>query len=75
MNNESKIMTNQMYEELKNAIWDNGVEAIDDLLGYEHDVEEDKDVIENRMDDVLDQMPDDIALIFYNKYCKENTKH
>lgn len=48
----------------------NGVEAIDDLLGYEHDVEEDSDVTENRMDEVLDQMPEEEVLKFYNKYCK-----
>lgn len=63
-------MTEKMYEELKNAIWDNGVEAIDDFLGYEHDVEEDKDTIENRMDEVLDQMPEEEAMEFYNKYCR-----
>lgn len=63
-------MTEKMYEELKNAIWDNGVEAIDDFLGYEHDVEEDKDTIENRMDEVLDQMPEEEVMEFYNKYCK-----
>lgn len=63
-------MTEKMYEELKNAIWDNGVEAIDDFLGYEHDVEEDKDTIENRMDEVLEQMPEEDAMEFYNKYCR-----
>lgn len=63
-------MTEKMYEELKNAIWDNGVEAIDDFLGYEHDVEEDKDTIENRMDEVLDQMPEEEVIEFYNKYCQ-----
>ena len=63
-------MTEKMYEVLKNAIWDNGVEAIDDLLGYEHDVEEDKDVIEYRMDDVLYQMPEEEVIKFYNKYCR-----
>lgn len=64
------MMNKKMYEELKNAVWDNGVEAIDDLLGYEHDVEEDSDVTENRMDEALDQMPEEDALEFYNKYCK-----
>ena len=63
-------MTEEMYEELKNAVWNSGVEAIDDLLGYEHDVEEDSSVTEDRIDEVLDQMPEDITLEFYNKYCK-----
>lgn len=61
--------TEKMYEELKSAVWNNGVEAIDDLLGYEHDVEEDSSVTESRMDMVLDQMPMDIFMDFYNKYC------
>lgn len=65
-----EIMTED-YEELKNAVWMNGVEAIDDLLGYEHDVNEDADTTENRMDEVLDQMPEDEFLMFYNKYFKE----
>lgn len=62
-------MSEKMYEELKNAAWDNGVEAIDELLGYEHDVEEDPDVTENRMDEALDQMPEEEALELYEKYC------
>lgn len=64
-------VTEEMYEELKSSIWDNGVEAIDDLLGYEHDVEEDSSVTESRMDMVLDQMPIDIFMDFYNKYCNK----
>lgn len=63
-------MTELMYEELKKAIFDNGVEAIDDFLGYEHDVNEEKDTIERRMDEVLDQMPEEEVLVFYKKYCK-----
>ena len=62
-------MSEKMYEELKAAAWDNGVEAIDELLGYEHDVEEDPDVTENRMDEALDQMPEEEALELYEKYC------
>ena len=72
---ERKIkMTELMYEWLKKAIFDNGVEAIDDLLGYEHDVNEEKDTIENRMDEVLNQMPEEEALAFYTKYCGEVKK-
>lgn len=70
--NEEKInITKEMEEELKHEIFMNGVEAIDDLLGYEHDVEEDNDVTESRMNEVLAQMPDDEFLMFYNKYCKD----
>lgn len=63
-------MTEKMYEELKKAVWMEGVEAIDDLLGYKHHIEEDKNVTDSRMDMALDQMPVEEALKFYNKYCK-----
>lgn len=63
-------MNEKMCDELKQAIFDNGVEAIDDFLGYEHDVNEEKDTIENRMDEVLSQMPEEESLALYNKYCK-----
>lgn len=61
-------MTEKMYEELKRNVFDAGVDAIEDLLGYELEFDTDEDMME-AMDDVLDQMPEDIALEFYNKYC------
>ena len=61
-------MTEKMYEELKRSVFDAGVDAIEDLLGYELQFDTDEDMMEV-MDDVLDQMPEDIALEFYNKYC------
>lgn len=69
---EKNNITEEMYEELKHELFMNGVEAIDDLLGYEHNVEEDNDVTESRMDEVLEQMPNDTFLEFYNKYCKSD---
>lgn len=62
-------MNEKMYEELKSAVFDHGVEAIDDLLGYEHNHNENAAAVRDRMDDILDQMPEDIALEFYYKYC------
>ena len=62
-------MTEKMYEELKRSVFDAGVDAIEDLLGYELEFDTDEDMMEV-MDDVLDQMPEDIALEFYNKYCR-----
>ena len=58
-----------MFEEIKQSVWMNGTEAIDDLLGYEHDVEEEKDVTDARMDAVLMQMPVEEIEKFYEKYC------
>lgn len=55
-------------EALKRALFMEGLEAIEDFLGYEINPEEDKDVIDLRMDEVLDQMPDEEFETFYNKY-------
>lgn len=65
------VITEEMFEELKAAIWDNGIEALDDLIGYESNPEEDPDVVENRMDIVLDQMSPKEFMKFYNKYCNK----
>lgn len=55
-------------EALKQALFMEGLEAIEDFLGYEINPEEDKDVTDLRMDEVLDQMPDEKFEAFYNKY-------
>lgn len=55
-------------EALKKALFMEGLEAIEDFLGYEINPEEDKDVTDLRMDEVLDQMPDEEFEAFYNKY-------
>ena len=62
-------MSEKMYEELKKAVFDAGVNAIEDLLGFELEFDTDEDMFE-AMDDVLDQMPEEDALEFYNKYCR-----
>ena len=55
-------------EALKRALFMEGLEAIEDFLGYEINPKENKDVIDRRMDEVLDQMPDEEFETFYNKY-------
>jgi hypothetical protein len=60
----------EMYEELKREVFMNGLEAIEDLLGYEINPEEDKDVTDRRLDMALEGMSEDEFLEFYNKYCK-----
>lgn len=55
-------------EALKQALFMEGLEAIEDFLGYEINPEEDKDVTDLRMDEMLDQMPDEEFEAFYNKY-------
>lgn len=61
-------MSEQMYEQLKRAVFDAGVNAIEDLLGRELTFFTDEDLFD-AMDEVLYQMPEEIALEFYEKYC------
>ena len=55
-----------MYEKLKKAVMKKG-DAIEDLLGTRLP-SIDKEVISDAIDDVLVQMPEDVALEYYNKY-------
>jgi len=59
-------MTQEMYEKLKKAVMKKG-DAIEDLLGTRLP-SIDKEVISDAIDDVLVQMPEDVALEYYNKY-------
>jgi hypothetical protein len=67
------FMDETLIEQMINTILDSGVEAIDDFLGYEHDVNEDKDTTLNRMQEVADQMPNEELIHFYRRYVP--TKH
>lgn len=62
----------EIAEKLKHEIFMNGIEAIEDFLGYEIDPEEDKDTIDSRMNKVLVQMPKEDIMAFYRKYCHLN---
>lgn len=65
-------MTEGMYEELKRAIFNIGVNAVEEAFdcGVEfHDDNED-DLLE-AIDEVLEMMPEEIALNFYDKYCRK----
>ena len=59
-------MTQETYEKLKKAVMKQG-DAIEDLLGTRLP-SIDKEVISDAIDDVLVQMPEDVALEYYNKY-------
>ena len=63
-------MTEEMYEELKKRLFDNGVNAIEDFLGKELDYNTDEDMNE-ALDEIMDQMPEEELLEYYNKYCKK----
>lgn len=62
-------MTDEMYDELKKAVFNVGVNAIEDLIGVELEFNTDDEILD-AMDETLSQMPEDIALELHNKYCK-----
>ncbi len=58
----------EKFEILKAELFDRGIEAIEDFVGYIVDPDEDKDVTENRLNDVYAQMPDDEYAKYLDKY-------
>ena len=63
-------MTEEMYEELKRAIFNFGVNAVEEVLDCELEFRTDEDMLE-AIDEVLEMMPEEIALNFYDKYCRK----
>lgn len=59
---------NVLFEKVKNTILNSDAEVIDEILGYEHNVNEDKDVTEVRLCLTLLDMTDEELLDLYNKY-------
>ncbi len=56
------------FEELKTALFNAGIEAIEDFLGYDVPEGEEKAVTDTRMDEVWLQMPWEELEKFYTKY-------
>ena len=56
------------FECLKRELFIQGNNAIEDFVGYEIDPTEDKDILENRLDEAYQQMPDDIFEKYLKKY-------
>lgn len=59
---------NAMIIGIEHAVFDAGGDAINDVLGFECHYD-DKDTIENLLDQVLNQMPEKELKAFYEKYC------
>ena len=59
---------NGPWEKLKPELFMGGYDALRDFLGYDFDPEEDKDVTENRLEQVYMQMPDEEFEKFLEKY-------
>lgn len=58
----------EKFEALKTELFLNGSEAITDFLGFEYDPDSSKDEIENLMDEVYAQIPDEELEQFFDKY-------
>lgn len=56
------------FEALKSELFRCGTEAIEDFLGYEPEWDDDKDSIDEQMDDVYEQMPEDVLEAYYKDY-------
>ena len=59
------------FEELKRELFDWGYDYIEEFLGCEIDYDWDKDTIDNLMDEVYQQMPEEELEVFYQKFCIE----
>ena len=61
----------ERWETLKRELFMNGSEALEEFLG-ELDENLEKDTIENMLDEISAQMPDEELFRFYIKYCLNN---
>ena len=62
-----------MWEELKQELFMNGTDAINNFLGFTIPENTEKDTIENELDEIKSQMPDDVLIKFYIKYVPNNS--
>ena len=60
---------NKRFEELKRELFNWGYDYIEEFLGFEINHNWDKNTVENAMDEVYEQMPDDEFEAFYKKFC------
>ena len=65
---ERNVIENARWKRLKSKLFEHGYEAVSDFLGSDYPPEEDKDVTENRLDQIYDQMPSEEIERFFEKY-------
>ena len=56
------------FEKLKSALFSWGTDYIEEFLGFEIDSDWEKDTIDNAMDEVYEQMPEEELEVFYQKF-------
>lgn len=59
------------FEKLKKELFNYGTDYIEEFLGYKIDSDWEKDVVDNLMDEVYKQMPEEELEVFYEKFCIE----
>lgn len=59
---------NPTLNALSKALFDNGYDAITDFLGYTHNPDEDHDVVQSRIEEAFEQMPEEELQKFLAKY-------
>lgn len=64
--------SDEKWEILKRELFMNGTEALEEFLDNDIDENLEKDSIENILDEVAGQMPDEELYKFYSKYCLEH---
>lgn len=57
------------FEELKRELFDWGTDYIEEFLGFEIDYDWNEEIIENAMDEIYKQMPEEELEVFYEKFC------
>ena len=70
----SICLTDKEFEELKSALFMYGNEALEDFTDMDLSKYDDKDTIENILDEIAAQMPDEEQRQFYIKYVKNDDK-
>lgn len=60
---------NKRFEELKSTLFNWGIDYIEEFLGFEVNPNWEKDTIDNAMDEVYEQMPEEELEKFYKKFC------
>lgn len=63
-----EALTDEMWETLKRELFMSGRDGLEDFLGFELQDDYDKDTVENELEDIGAQMPDEIQVEFYLKY-------
>ena len=67
-------ITDEMVERLKSELFMHGDEALEDFAGMDLSEYDDKDTVDNILDEVIEQMPEEDFLRYYRKYFKQDQR-